>query len=45
LPYPRDEHSAIVYEDSIIIFGGFSFGKRTNDLFKYDIKNNEWVKL
>ena len=37
LPITRDEHTAIVSENdnSMIIFGGFSNGVRTNDIIKF----------
>lgn len=30
LPITRDEHTCIVHEDSMVIFGGFNFGQKTN---------------
>lgn len=33
MPQTRDEHSCVLYGDSMIIFGGFSFGQRTNDVY------------
>ena len=42
LPHTRDEHSCILYEDSMIIFGGFSFGQRTNDVYSYNFNTNKW---
>jgi hypothetical protein len=30
IPFTRDEHSSVVYNDSMFIFGGFTFGDRTN---------------
>jgi N-acetylneuraminic acid mutarotase len=37
LPITRDEHTAVLNENegSMIIFGGFSDGSRTNELIKY----------
>jgi len=35
VPQPRDEHSAILIGDTMVIFGGFEAGQRTNDIFKY----------
>lgn len=47
LPITRDEHTCIVYENesSMIIFGGFCNGERTNELIKYLFQENRWVKL
>jgi N-acetylneuraminic acid mutarotase len=43
LPHTRDEHSCILYGDSMIIFGGFSFGQRTNDVYAYNFNTNKWT--
>ena len=32
-PRTRDEHSCVLYNDSMVVFGGFSFGQRTNDVY------------
>ena len=47
LPITRDEHTCAVYENesSMIIFGGFCNGERTNELIKYLFQENRWVKL
>jgi N-acetylneuraminic acid mutarotase len=45
LPGPRDEHTACVFEDNMIVFGGFSSGIRTNDVHIYNFKDNEWTKM
>ena len=45
MPVTRDEHSAVVYKDCMVIFGGFAFGERTNTLYKYNFKKNVWEKL
>jgi N-acetylneuraminic acid mutarotase len=45
LPTTRDEHSCLVYQDSMIVFGGFAFGERTNSIFKYSFKQNSWEKI
>jgi N-acetylneuraminic acid mutarotase len=29
----------------MIVFGGFAFGQRTNDIFKYFFKSNTWEKI
>lgn len=38
----RDEHSAVILHDQMVVFGGFSQGTRTNNIFKYHINTNEW---
>jgi len=45
LPVTRDEHSCVVHNDSMVIFGGFAFGERTNDIFRYEFKNDQWEKI
>ena len=44
-PKTREEHSCIVYNDSMVIFGGFAFGERTNSVFKYHFKQNAWEMI
>lgn len=44
-PKTRDEHSCVLYDNSMIVFGGFTFGQRTNDIFKYDFSKNTWSKI
>lgn len=44
-PVTRDEHSCIVYDDSMIVFGGFSVGEKTNTIFKYHFKYNTWEQI
>jgi len=45
MPGPRDDHSAVVYNESMVIFGGFTEGKKTNLLHSYDLSSGEWVQL
>ena len=47
LPITRDEHSCLVYENesSMIIFGGFCNGERTNEIIKYLFQENRWMKV
>lgn len=46
IPDPRDDHSATLAGDgSMIIFGGFVKGSRSNDLYAYDFTNNSWKCL
>jgi N-acetylneuraminic acid mutarotase len=44
-PKTRDEHSAVILHDSMIVFGGFAFGERCNDIFKYTFRSNTWEKV
>lgn len=43
---PRDEHSAVLDESSgtMIIFGGFAEGERTNEVCLYNIQKNIWSR-
>lgn len=43
----RDEHTCVVYENegSMIVFGGFLNGQRTNEIIKYFFQENRWVKV
>lgn len=37
-----DEHTAIVHDDHMYIFGGFVNGDRTNDVYRFNFKASEW---
>lgn len=43
-PTSRDDHTALVYENSqMIVFGGFTTdGERTNQVLKYHFKEGRW---
>ena len=43
-PNTRDEHSCAIYNDSMVVFGGFANGERTNEIFQYHFKTNQWEK-
>ena len=43
-PSPRHSHSAVVYKDSMYVFGGYD-GKYKNDFFKFDFLNNDWSEI
>mmetsp|Transcript_29024 Transcript_29024/g.21597 ORF Transcript_29024/g.21597 Transcript_29024/m.21597 type:complete len:135 (+) Transcript_29024:275-679(+) len=47
LPLTRDEHSAVVNEEdgSMLVFGGFSDGRRTNELVRYSFSENKWESV
>lgn len=44
-PRTREEHSCVIYNDSMVVFGGFAFGERTNSIFKYHFKQNAWEMI
>lgn len=35
----------MLYEDSLYIFGGFTFNGRLDDVHKYSFDKNQWVRL
>ena len=39
-PITRDEHSCVIYNDAMVVFGGFMYGERTNSIFKYHFRKN-----
>ena len=45
VPPLRDEHTANMYEGTMVIFGGFVDGERTNDIYRYYFKENKWEKV
>lgn len=42
IPISRDDHTSLVYENSMIVFGGFVEGERTNDIYRYHFRENLW---
>ena len=46
-PETRDDHTAIIYNNKImVVFGGFvEGGERTNDIWLYYITENRWEKI
>jgi N-acetylneuraminic acid mutarotase len=46
VPTPREDHSAVIYEGSMVIFGGFTpDGEKTNEVYRYYFKDNKWEKV
>jgi N-acetylneuraminic acid mutarotase len=45
VPPSRDEHTAVIYEESMIIYGGFEDGIRTNSIYRYYFRENKWEKI
>ena len=47
VPQSRDDHTAILYEGSMVIFGGYlqTSSERTNDIHRYHFKDNKWEKI
>ena len=45
-PKTRDEHSACLYDNnSMVIFGGFVNGVRTNEVYRYHFNSRKWELL
>ena len=44
-PETRDEHSAVLWGDIIVIFGGNVKGFKSNDVWLYHIKENKWEEM
>ena len=43
LPGARDDHTAVVHEETMILFGGFLDGERCNLVHKYEFLNGRWT--
>lgn len=43
-PQARSGHSAVIYNDSMYIFGGLG-EYRYNDLFKFDFQTHTWIEI
>jgi len=44
-PTVRTDHSCVVYEASLYIFGGFDGKSRFSDLHQYAIEDREWIEI
>jgi N-acetylneuraminic acid mutarotase len=44
LPGARDDHTCLLYNDEIILFGGYESGIRSNDLLRYKISTGVWTQ-
>eukprot|EP00929_Paragymnodinium_shiwhaense_P013396 TRINITY_DN121257_c0_g1_i1.p1 TRINITY_DN121257_c0_g1~~TRINITY_DN121257_c0_g1_i1.p1 ORF type:complete len:780 (+),score=173.99 TRINITY_DN121257_c0_g1_i1:233-2572(+) len=44
-PSVRTDHSCVVYEGSLFIFGGFDGKSRFQDLHQYDVDIKEWTEI
>lgn len=44
-PSVRTDHSCVVYEANLFIFGGFDGRSRFQDLHQYSIDNREWSEI
>ena len=45
VPSTRDEHSTSLYENTMIIFGGFEAGERVNTIFKFHFAAKKWEQV
>lgn len=44
-PYTRDEHTALLWNNCMVVFGGSAGGYKMNDTWLYHIKDNKWEQL
>ncbi|CAI2364122.1 unnamed protein product [Moneuplotes crassus] len=44
-PITRDEHSAVLWNDTIVIFGGNVKGFKSNDVWFYHVNENKWEEV
>lgn len=45
LPEGRERHSAALYNDKMLVFGGWSKGGVTKELFELDLKTKMWKQI
>lgn len=46
VPPPEcDEHTAVVHDEQMILFGGFVEGDRVNSVHRYSFKENTWRQV
>ena len=45
LPKSADEHTAVIMEDKMILFGGFVDGERVNTVYSFNFKTSDWKLL
>lgn len=45
IPQGSDEHTAVVHEDNMYIFGGFIDGDRVDCVYRFNFKSGEWQQL
>jgi N-acetylneuraminic acid mutarotase len=46
VPRSRDDHTAVVYDGSMVVFGGFVEGsERTNEIYRYYFRDNRWERI
>jgi N-acetylneuraminic acid mutarotase len=45
VPSTRDEHSTSLYENTMIVFGGFEAGERVNTIFRFHFAAKKWEQV
>ncbi|RPA81853.1 galactose oxidase [Ascobolus immersus RN42] len=45
LPAPRSNHTMVVFQDSLYLFGGSDSTTWYNDVWRYDVKFNKWTEI
>ncbi len=43
-PTPRHSHSAVIYEDSMYVFGGYD-GHYRNDFYRFNFVTSTWSQI
>ena len=43
-PSPRHSHSAVIYENSMYVFGGYD-GHYRNDFYRFNFVTNSWSQI
>ena len=44
-PSPRDRHTAVVYNNSLYVFGGFDGSSKKNDFHGYNFETKSWSSV
>jgi N-acetylneuraminic acid mutarotase len=44
-PGQRDDHTCNLYDEQMILFGGYESGVRKNDLLSYKFEGFKWTKI
>ena len=45
IPAAQDEQCSVLVGETVILFGGFVNGERTNNIYKFHLKKNLWEKV
>lgn len=45
IPCPRSLHAGAIWEDKLIIYGGYDGAYRLNDVHAYNFSTNRWMRM